>query len=64
MSNVCRYKNNVLLPKNATCYRLLGHKLIIKEAKEEHAGVYVIQVKNTAVGLSKNLSYSLVVEGM
>ncbi|XP_031442884.1 vascular endothelial growth factor receptor kdr-like [Clupea harengus] len=56
------YKNNVLLPKNATCYRLLGHKLIIKEAKEEHAGVYVIQVKNTAVGLSKNLSYSLVVE--
>ncbi|KAL2077215.1 hypothetical protein ACEWY4_026719 [Coilia grayii] len=56
------YKNNVLLPRNATCYRLSGHKLIIKETKEEHTGVYTIEVNNRAGNLLRNLSYTLVVE--
>ncbi|XP_063045926.1 vascular endothelial growth factor receptor kdr-like [Engraulis encrasicolus] len=56
------YKNGVLLPKNGTCYRLTGHKLIIKEAKDDQAGVYTVEVNNRAGHLFRTLNYTLVVE--
>ncbi|XP_062380357.1 vascular endothelial growth factor receptor kdr-like [Sardina pilchardus] len=56
------YKNNVRIPKNATCYRMSGHRLIIKEVKWEHTGLYTVEVLNGAAAMTRNLSYSLVVE--
>ncbi|KAG5263347.1 hypothetical protein AALO_G00263860 [Alosa alosa] len=56
------YKNNVRIPKNATCYHMSRRKLIIKEVKWEHTGLYTVEVKNAASGLTRSLNYSLVVE--
>lgn len=63
VSNVCRYKNNVRIPENTTCYRMSGHNLAINEVKWEHSGLYTLEVKNRAAGLARRLNYSLQVEG-
>lgn len=40
-----------------------GYGLLINEVEEKHAGVFTVSLGHQATGLSRNLSYTLVVEG-
>ncbi|CAK6964637.1 LOW QUALITY PROTEIN: vascular endothelial growth factor receptor kdr-like [Scomber scombrus] len=54
-------KDGVPIEKNSTCYKMREFNLIISDLQQKHAGVYTISLGNQAVGLYRNLSYTLVV---
>lgn len=59
---VCfRYKDDVLISKNSTCYKMSGLSLSINDVQQKYAGVYKINVGIPQKGLYRNLSYTLVV---
>ncbi|KAM3612979.1 uncharacterized protein V6R79_018245 [Siganus canaliculatus] len=60
--SVTWYKDGVAIRKNSTCYKVSGFSLIITDVHEKHAGVFTISLSNQAVGLSRNLSYTLIVQ--
>lgn len=57
-----RYKDGVPIQKNST-YKISNYNLIISDVQLKHAGVFTVSVGNQAVGLHRNLSYTLVVNG-
>ncbi|XP_034739534.1 vascular endothelial growth factor receptor kdr-like isoform X1 [Etheostoma cragini] len=56
------YKDGVPIIKNSTCYKMSGFNLIITDLQQKHAGVFTISLGNQVKGLSRNLSYTLVVD--
>lgn len=58
-----RYKDGVPINNNSTCYKMSGFNLIITDVEQKHAGVFTISLGNQVKGLSRNLSYTLVVDG-
>uniref|UniRef100_A0A8C9YTP2 receptor protein-tyrosine kinase n=1 Tax=Sander lucioperca TaxID=283035 RepID=A0A8C9YTP2_SANLU len=56
------YKDGVPINNNSTCYKMSGFNLIITDVEQKHAGVFTISLGNQVKGLSRNLSYTLVVD--
>lgn len=54
------YKDGIPIQKNST-YKISNYNLIISDVQLKHAGVFTVSVGNQAVGLHRNLSYTLVV---
>ncbi|XP_031159144.1 vascular endothelial growth factor receptor kdr-like isoform X1 [Sander lucioperca] len=59
---VAWYKDGVPINNNSTCYKMSGFNLIITDVEQKHAGVFTISLGNQVKGLSRNLSYTLVVD--
>ncbi|KAL0974154.1 hypothetical protein UPYG_G00216370 [Umbra pygmaea] len=55
------YKDGVPIDAKSPCYKLAGHKLFIKDVKENDAGIFTVTLGNKEWGLYRNLSYTLVV---
>ncbi|KAK2848976.1 hypothetical protein Q5P01_008810 [Channa striata] len=55
------YKDGVLLKNNSSCYKKPGYSLVITDVQQKHAGIYTINIGNQEKGLSKNMSFILVV---
>lgn len=58
------YKDGVPIMKNSTCYKVSGFSLAITDVQYRHTGVFTINVGNQEKGLSRNLSFTLIVQVM
>lgn len=56
-----RFKDDVPIWKNSTCFKMSGLSLTITDVQQKHAGVFKISMGIPEKGLYKNLSYTLVV---
>lgn len=56
-----RYKDDVPIMRNSTCYKMSGFSLAIMDVQQKYEGVYKISVGIPEKGLYRNLSYTLVV---
>ncbi|KAA0709396.1 Vascular endothelial growth factor receptor kdr-like [Triplophysa tibetana] len=53
------YKDGNAISENSTCYETSGYQLIIKEVRQNYAGIFTISLSNQEKGLHRNLSYKL-----
>ncbi|XP_033993630.1 vascular endothelial growth factor receptor kdr-like [Trematomus bernacchii] len=59
---VAWFKDGVPINRSSTCYKMSGFTLIIVNVQQQNAGVFTVTLGNQARGLSRNLSFTLIVE--
>ncbi|XP_037833344.1 vascular endothelial growth factor receptor kdr-like isoform X2 [Kryptolebias marmoratus] len=56
------YKDDILIRKNSTGYKMFSYSLSITDVQQKHAGRYTLSLGYKLKGLYKNLTYTLVVD--